>query len=251
MRDCSVSGQTQPIEPLAWVFSPQGQWSEALSDQGLDGFSALLEEHRVSIPEFMLGRDDSEPSPDDMVPAPPPPNPTSLVLPVSEASVTLEEPLRQHEEWLHSEPDMAVFEEMKQLMELNRRIYEVKARAGTAPPTPGLCDDITSITRSLLRKMEQAGQGARGHRYDKHPLFPQFSPGGLAGLQGQTKRLDAQIRRQAIDLSMYPEDNYDPGCGGVDASIFLYIYGKEPSFQGYSCQGVALTKAISLLSAHL
>lgn len=148
---------------------------------------------------------------------------TPLVMSDCRTSVAPEEPLRQQKP--HSEADDVVVKDMNELMELNLRIYHLQTQAGIAPPTPGLCDDITSVTRSLLRKMEQAGESTRGsphqHRYGEHQFPSHQSSGGPS--HHQTRRLDTQIRRQAIGLSMYPEDSYDSVGGGVDAGVFLHI----------------------------
>lgn len=247
MRTSSVSAHAQFIEPLSWVFSPQGLWSETLSDQSLDGFATLLEDRQGSGSEFVHSRDDSEHTQDDQS-TPPPPKDAPLALPDGQTTVALEEPLQG--QWLLPEDGRAIFEEMKELMELNQRIYELKAQAGMAPPTPGLCEDITSVTRALLRKMHQVGKSSRGHRHDKYQSLSHHPSRAFPA--HQAKRLDAQIRRQAIDLSMYPEDSHDSGCNGIDSGVFLYIYGKNADDWQELAKEPQLTRTTtSLLSAHL
>ena len=160
-----------------------------------------------------------------------------------DCSAPMAEPVRhRQQQQLHAETvdDMNV-KNMTEMMELNLRIYQLQAQAGeTAPPTPRLCDDITSVTRSVLRIIVEGAGGTSSMRGTSHhqnqylpnkqqpSSLPSPFPSEILSPQEAKGNLDFRLRRQTIESAVYPDDNgrgESSACcsSSIDSGIFLLI----------------------------
>jgi hypothetical protein len=205
---------------------PQNSWSDSWSNNlGLDHIATLLDEsHEQVVEKNALEEQSLGGVPHDIITS-------SLTWPAlasdCQSPRDTDTPPRQQQQF-HGEADDTLTD-INELTGLNSRIYQLEVQVGTASLSPHLCDDLTASTRSLLTILEGAVDSSRrNHCQVDHQALPSTylpaypSPSEMLPSY-QAKGQDARFRRQTIDSSIYPDEDYGPVRGVADTSTLFLI----------------------------
>lgn len=105
------------------------------------------------------------------------------------------------------------------LARLSLRIYQLQLVAGSALPSPLLCDDITSVTRCLLMSLGDAPTGAR--EINKHHTTSDSAPPASSFANGQWS--DIRARRQSIESLVYQDEASYPAIREIDPAVTFLV----------------------------
>jgi hypothetical protein len=216
------------VNSFAGETLPQDLWSESWSHH-LVSETSLEENHHPAVGQNSIERQNLDCAPPDAMTS-------SLSWRVLASEFPsprdIDTPPPQQQE-LHGEVDDTSVDDtsvdMNELSGLDSSIYQFQVRFATVSLTPGLCDDMTAFTRTLLDILGRTVDGSRRNRFRDHqdpsllysPAYP--SPSETFPSY-PTKGQDALFRRQNIHSSIYPDEDYAVGCGVTDTStIFLIL----------------------------
>lgn len=210
------------INSFAGAPSPQDSsdsWSNHL------GLGAFLEEsHHQAVGKDAIEEQNLGGVPNDIMT----PSLTWPALPSDFPSPRDTDTPPHHQQQSQGEAD-DISTDMNELAGLNSSIYQFQMRVATMSLTPGLCDDMTAFTRSLLTILERTVDGSRRNRCQEHQDLPStYSPAYPSPPEmfpsHHTKGQDTQFCRQNIESSIYPDEDHEPVCGVADTSnLFLIL----------------------------
>lgn len=106
------------------------------------------------------------------------------------------------------------------LVRLSLCIYQLQLRASSALPQPLLGEDITSVTRCLLKAVDDRSPAPRDIQKGREAPDPPTLECSSATGQGTGQGGELGARRQKVESLAYPDDDgREPGLGNGDQAI--------------------------------